>query len=82
MAPPQPTMHAGRTARNPHLSTLMASSTIPNDRKTSALIARSIDDAWLEAGFHGHGPVEDDWSEMAEAIAQAVADGVRDGPQL
>jgi len=53
-----------------------------NDRKTVDTMARALHDAWLEAGFTVLGLAEDDWSEMAEAIEQGVADGVRDGPQL
>ena len=54
----------------------------PHDSKTIDLMARALDDAWLEAGFTVMGLSEDDWSEMADAIARAVAGGLRDGPRL
>jgi hypothetical protein len=60
----------------------MASSKPTLDRKTLDLMARTLHDAWLEAGFTVLGLSENDWSEMADAITQGVAAGILDGPQL
>src|SRR5262245_44962863 len=60
----------------------MASSTPSLNLKTVQMMARVLDDAWLEAGFTVLGLSEDDWSEMADAITHGVAAGIFDGPQL
>lgn len=52
------------------------------DWKTVDMMARTLHDAWLEAGFTVLGLSEDDWSEMADAITQSVAAGILNGPQL
>ena len=60
----------------------MASSKPDLDLKTVDLMARTLHDAWLEAGFTVLGLSETDWCVMADAITQGVAGGVLDGPEL
>jgi len=52
------------------------------DVRTALLMARVLDDALATANLTLIGLSEDDWSEMAEVVADAVAGGLRDAALL
>jgi hypothetical protein len=53
----------------------------PHD-DTPELMARVLDDALATASQKVLGLSEDDWTEMAEAVSNAVAGGLRDAARL
>jgi hypothetical protein len=59
----------------------MTISDAPND-DTPELMARVLDDALATASLKVLGLSEDDWTEMAEAVSNAVAGGLRDAERL
>ena len=59
----------------------MHSSDAPHD-DTPELMARVLDDALATASLKVLGLSEDDWTEMAEAVSNAVAGGLRDAERL
>ena len=59
----------------------MTNSDDPHD-DTPELMARVLDDALATASLKVLGVSEDDWTEMAEAVSRAVANGLRDAEEL